>query len=69
VGENDLAAPKSGERFGQFTPGIRPSLAIARRWGELPETFAGLRRRQVIFATLAGVLALLALLAGTLFRS
>lgn len=37
--------------------------------GELPETFAGLRRRQVIFATLAGVLALLALLAGTLFRS
>jgi len=37
--------------------------------GELPETFAGLRRRQVIFATLAGVLALLALLAGTLFSS
>ena len=36
--------------------------------GELPESFAGLRRRQAIFATLAGVLALLALLAGTLFR-
>jgi uncharacterized membrane protein len=35
--------------------------------GELPETFAGLRRRQAIFATLAGVLALLALVAGTLF--
>jgi len=36
--------------------------------GELPESFAGLRRRQAIFATLAGVLALLALLAGTFFR-
>jgi len=36
--------------------------------GELPESFAGLRRRQAIFATLAGILALLALLAGTLFR-
>jgi hypothetical protein len=37
--------------------------------GELPESFAGLRRRQAIFATLAGVFALLALLSGTLFRS
>jgi hypothetical protein len=37
--------------------------------GELPEAFSGLRRRQVIFATLAGILALLALIAGTLFRS
>jgi len=36
--------------------------------GELPESFTGLRRRQVIFATLAGVLALLALGAGTIFR-
>lgn len=36
--------------------------------GELPEAFAGLRRRQAIFATLAGVLALLALASGTLFR-
>ena len=36
--------------------------------GELPEAFAGLRRRQAIFATLAGFLALLALLAATLFR-
>jgi hypothetical protein len=36
--------------------------------GELPEGFAGLRRRQAIFATLAGVLALLALLSGTVFR-
>jgi len=36
--------------------------------GELPESFAGLRRRQAIFATLAGVLALFALLSGTLFR-
>ena len=37
--------------------------------GELPESFAGLRRRQAIFSTLAGVFALLALLSGTLFRS
>jgi hypothetical protein len=36
--------------------------------GELPEAFAGLRRRQVVFATLAGILALLALIAGTVFR-
>ena len=36
--------------------------------GELPEAFTGLRRRQAIFATLAGVLALLALGAGTIFR-
>jgi hypothetical protein len=36
--------------------------------GELPEAFTGLRRRQAIFATLAGILALIALLAGTLFR-
>lgn len=37
--------------------------------GELPESFAKLRRRQAIFATLAGILALLALLAATVFRS
>lgn len=37
--------------------------------GELPESFAGLRRKQAIFATMAGVFALLALLAGTVFRS
>jgi hypothetical protein len=36
--------------------------------GELPESFTGLRRRQVIFATLAGILALLALISGTIFR-
>jgi hypothetical protein len=36
--------------------------------GELPESFAGLRKRQVIFATLAGIFALLALLAGTALR-
>ena len=36
--------------------------------GELPESFAGLRRKQAIFATVAGIFALLALLAGTLFR-
>lgn len=36
--------------------------------GELPESFGGLRRRQSIFATVAGILALLALVSGTLFR-
>jgi hypothetical protein len=36
--------------------------------GELPESFAGLRKRQVVFATLAGVFALLALLSGTVMR-
>ena len=36
--------------------------------GELPEAFAGLRRRQAIFATVAGVFALLALVAGTVMR-
>ncbi|SRR6266540_644062 len=36
--------------------------------GELPESFAGLRKRQVIFATAAGVFALLALLAGTVMK-
>lgn len=36
--------------------------------GELPEAFAGLRRRQAIFATLAGILALVSLLAGTWLR-
>ena len=37
--------------------------------GELPQSFAGLRRRQAILATLAGVLAILALLSGTWFRA
>ena len=36
--------------------------------GELPESFAGLRKRQAIFATVAGIFALLALLSGTVFR-
>ena len=36
--------------------------------GELPESFAAMRRRQAIFATVAGVFALLALMSGTLFR-
>lgn len=34
--------------------------------GELPESFAGLRKRQAIWATAAGILALLALGAGTI---
>jgi len=36
--------------------------------GEMPESFAGLRKRQAVFATVAGIFALLALLAGTVMR-
>src|SRR5258707_5892000 len=36
--------------------------------GELPESFVGLRRRQAVFATVAGVFALLALIFGTILR-
>ncbi len=36
--------------------------------GELPEAFAGLRRRQAIVASVAGGLGLLALVAGTVLR-
>jgi len=36
--------------------------------GEMPESFAGLRKRQAIFATIAGIFALLALLAGTVMK-
>lgn len=36
--------------------------------GELPESFARLRKRQAIVATIAGALAIVALMAGTLFR-
>lgn len=36
--------------------------------GDLPEAFAALRRRQAIFATVAGVFAILALVSGTIFR-
>lgn len=36
--------------------------------GQLPESFSGLRKRQAVFATVAGVFALLALLSGTVFR-
>ncbi|HEV8400633.1 MAG TPA: hypothetical protein VGQ18_12460 [Gemmatimonadales bacterium] len=36
--------------------------------GEMPEAFAGLRKRQAIFATIAGVFALLALVAGTVMK-
>ncbi len=36
--------------------------------GEMPESFSGLRKRQAVFATVAGVFALLALLAGTALR-
>ena len=36
--------------------------------GELPESFAGLRKRQAIFATVAGVFALMALISGTILK-
>jgi hypothetical protein len=37
--------------------------------GELPETFARLRRRQVIWATLAGFFAIMAVVSGTIVRN
>ena len=36
--------------------------------GEMPEAFTGLRRRQAVFATLAGIFLLLSLLFGTVWR-
>ena len=36
--------------------------------GELPEAFGRLRKRQAIFATVGGVLAIFALMAGTILR-
>lgn len=36
--------------------------------GELPESFAALRKRQAIFATMGGVFAIIALLTGTVLR-
>lgn len=36
--------------------------------GELPESFARLRKRQAIVATIAGALGILALMAGTILR-
>jgi hypothetical protein len=36
--------------------------------GELPESFAALRKRQVVTASIAGGMGILALLAGTVFR-
>ena len=36
--------------------------------GELPESFAGLRKRQIVAATIAGSLGLIAMFAGTLGR-
>lgn len=36
--------------------------------GELPEAFAGLRKRQVMFASIAGGLGIVAVIAGTVLR-
>jgi len=36
--------------------------------GDLPESFAGLRKRQVVFATISGTLGLIALVAGTVLQ-
>lgn len=46
-------------RLGRLTPDPR---------GDLPEAFLTLRRRQATFATIAGTLGLLALIAGTVLR-
>lgn len=36
--------------------------------GDLPEAFTGLRKKQALFATIAGTLGLIALIAGTVLR-
>jgi hypothetical protein len=46
-------------KLGRLTPDPR---------GDLPEAFAGLRKRQAIFGTMAGTLGMLALVAGTVLR-
>ena len=53
-----ISVPTAG-RLGRLEVGPR---------GELPEAFAGLRKRQVMAATIAGSLGLIALFAGTLGR-
>ena len=46
-------------KLGRLTPDPR---------GDLPEAFTGLRKKQALFATIAGTLGLLALIAGTILR-
>ena len=46
-------------RLGRLSPDPR---------GDLPEAFTGLRKRQAWFATIAGTLGLIALIAGTVLR-
>jgi len=46
-------------KLGRLTPDPR---------GDMPEIFTKLRKRQAIFATVAGILGLLALIAGTVLR-
>lgn len=46
-------------RLGRLTPDPR---------GDLPEAFTGLRKKQALFATIAGILGLVALIAGTVLR-
>lgn len=46
-------------KLGRLTPDPR---------GDLPETFTTLRKRQALFATIAGTLGILALIAGTVLR-
>jgi putative copper export protein len=46
-------------KLGRLTPDPR---------GDLPETFTGLRKRHSVFATIAGMLGLIALVAGTVLR-
>jgi hypothetical protein len=53
-----VSVPTAG-RLGRLEVGSR---------GELPDAFAGLRKRQIIAATIAGSLGLIALFAGTLGR-
>jgi len=53
--------------FSVPTAGRLSRLTVDAR-GELPEAFAGLRKKQAIVATIAGALAIVALVAGTVVR-
>jgi hypothetical protein len=54
-----IVSVPTANRLGRLDPDAR---------GEMPEAFAALRKRQAIFATIAGMLALVALFAGTVGR-
>ena len=54
--------------FFSFPTATRMAQLTVDARGELPEAFAGLRKRQAIVATIAGALGIVALIAGTVVR-